>query len=83
MVVVAEGPVYQDCGVEHLAAANALPCIEGTNEIIIFLTVHAAVAAWTFHRYTLRIVITGVFPMAVTNSASVPNIYKQLHCKGL
>jgi len=49
MIVVTEGPVYKDGGVEHLATADALPGIERTNEIIIFFTVHAAVAAWTFH----------------------------------
>ena len=73
MIVVTEGPVYKDGGVEHLATANALPGIERTNEIIIFLTVHAAIAAWTLHKNTLRIVIAGVLPMAVSISANVPN----------
>jgi hypothetical protein len=71
MTATAKGPVRQNRGVEHLATADAFPGIEGTNEIIVFLANHAALAARTLHKQTLPF-LNHVKSNRLHISASVP-----------
>ena len=72
MGAVAARPVHHNCGIEHLSTANAFPGFKGTNEIIEFLTKHAAAAAWTFHLKSLPNVIAVISPMHIVITANVP-----------
>ena len=47
--IVVAGTVGQNSGVDHLAAAGALPGIERPDEIVVLLREHRAFASRTCH----------------------------------
>lgn len=50
--VVISGAIRQDSRINDLTAGTALPCIESTDKIVVFLSVHATFTLWTPHLIT-------------------------------